>query len=75
MCRRIILTLWSEKQDSQFELRRVAEEMAARLEEVSDLSRTKVIGGLRREVRVELDPEALAARNLSPMEVFAALRE
>ncbi|MHC4493085.1 MAG: efflux RND transporter permease subunit, partial [Planctomycetota bacterium] len=50
------------------------EEFAARLEAVEDLSRTEIYGGRRREVRVELDPEALAGYGLSPLEVARALR-
>ncbi len=68
----VTLTLWSRTRD-EGEIRRVAEEMAARLDAVPDLSRTEVLGGLPREVRVELDPEALAARGVSPLEVAAAL--
>ncbi len=69
----VTLTLWSRTRD-EGELRRVAGEMKARLGAVPDLSRTEILGGLPREVRVELDPEALAARGLSPLEVLGALR-
>jgi multidrug efflux pump subunit AcrB len=69
----VALTLWSPTAD-EGALRRVAEEMLARLDGVPDISRTRVIGGLRREVRVELDPEALAARALSPADVVEHLR-
>jgi multidrug efflux pump subunit AcrB len=69
----VVLTLWSESADSHA-LRRVAEEMAARLGETPDLSRTEVIGGRPREVRVELDPQALAGHGLSPLQVARALR-
>jgi multidrug efflux pump subunit AcrB len=68
----VALTLWSRTAD-EGRLRRAAEELAARLDAVPDLSRTEIIGGLRREVRVELDPEALAAHGLSPLEVSQAL--
>jgi multidrug efflux pump subunit AcrB len=69
----VTLTFWSETADDA-RLRRVAEELGARLAEVADLSRTETIGGRSREVRVELDPEALAAHGLSPLEVAGALR-
>jgi multidrug efflux pump subunit AcrB len=69
----VALTLWSRTADAG-RLRRAAEELSARLDAVPDLSRTEVIGGLRREVRVELDPEALAAHGLSPLEVAGTLR-
>ena len=68
----VALTLWSESEQPGT-LRRAAEELLARLDEVPDVSRTEILGGLPREVRVELDPEALAARELSPLEVASAL--
>jgi multidrug efflux pump subunit AcrB len=68
----VTLTLWSPVAgDAEF--RRVAEELAARLEPTPDLSRTEIVGGRAREVRVELDPEALVAHGLSPLEVAAAV--
>lgn len=69
----VTLTLWS-KEASGFELRRVAEEFASRLESVANLSRTELIGGYPREVRVQLDAEALAAHHLSPLEVAQVLQ-
>jgi multidrug efflux pump subunit AcrB len=68
----VSLTLWSRTADDA-QLRRVAEELAARLDTVHDLSRTEIIGGRRREVRVILDPEALAAHGLAPLEVARAV--
>jgi len=69
----VALTLWSAAVDDAA-LRRVAEELAARVESVPNLSRTEIIGGRPREIRVELDPEAVAARGLSPLDVVGALR-
>jgi multidrug efflux pump subunit AcrB len=69
----VTLTLWSEVEDDHT-LRRVAEELAARLDPVADLSRTAIHGGRSREVRVELGPEALEAHGLSPLEVLRSLR-
>jgi multidrug efflux pump subunit AcrB len=69
----VALTLWSPTVDDAG-LRRAAEELAARLDPTPDLSRTEVIGGRPREVRAALDPDALAARGLSPLEVAGALR-
>jgi multidrug efflux pump subunit AcrB len=68
----VSLTLWSPTAGDDV-LRRVAEEMAARLDAVPDLSRTEILGGRRREVRVEIDPEAIAGYGLSPLEVARAL--
>ncbi|MEB2283581.1 MAG: acriflavine resistance protein B [Polyangiaceae bacterium UTPRO1] len=68
----LTLTLWSATADDAA-LRRVAEELAARLASTPDLSRTEIVGGRRREVRVEIDPEALAARELAPLAVAETL--
>jgi multidrug efflux pump subunit AcrB len=68
----VALTLWSPTAGAPA-LRRIAEELAARLEPAPDLSSTEAIGGPAREVRLELDPEALAARGLSPLAVAGAL--
>ena len=58
---------------SDFELRRVAEELSQRLAEVEDLSRVSLVSGRSREVRVELQPERMAGFNISPLEVASAL--
>ena len=62
----VSLTLWSPTLDDAG-LRRLAEELAARLDPTPDLSRTDMIGGRPREVRAEVDPEALAGHGLSPL--------
>ncbi len=66
------LTLYSDRYDDHA-LRRIAEEVQARLAEVPDTSRTFVVGGRKREVRVELDPGRLAGVSLSPLAVRMAL--
>ncbi len=55
-------------------LRRVGEEVLTRLARVKNTSRTEIVGGLPREIRVELDPERLQARNLSPLEIHRQLQ-
>jgi multidrug efflux pump subunit AcrB len=57
------LTLYSATA-SDFDLRRVAEEVVDRLQSVRDTSITTLIGGRPRQVRINLDPQALAARGL-----------
>ena len=49
-----------------YQLRRVAEEVVDRLQSVKNTNVTTVIGGRPRQIRVELDPQALAARGLAP---------
>ncbi|MEX2185161.1 MAG: efflux RND transporter permease subunit [Pirellulales bacterium] len=69
----VTLTLVGAGGDSHV-LRRVGEELVERLAVVPKVSRTAVVGGEPREVRVELDAERLQAYNVSPAEVHRALR-
>jgi len=71
----LIATLWSERPETidDFALRRIAEELEIELQAVPETNRTEVIGGRPRVIRVELDPDALAARQTSSLEVAWAL--
>ncbi|WP_028322148.1 efflux RND transporter permease subunit [Desulfatiglans anilini] len=66
------LTLHSERYNDHA-LHRIGEEVLARLAEVPDISRTGVVGGRAREVRVEVLPENLAAFGISLLQVVHAL--
>lgn len=66
------LSLYSG-QVSDHELRRVAEEVVDRLQSVQNTSLTTVIGGRPRQVRVEVDPQALSGRGISLLELKSAL--
>ncbi len=68
----VTLTLFSKRYDDHV-LRRVAEEVRARLDAVEDISRTRLAGGRGKEVRVELLPEEMLARGISALEVHRAL--
>lgn len=68
----LTLTLYSPKYDDHV-LRRVGEELLARLSEVPDISRATLHGGRPREVRVELDPELMAGFDVTPLMVRQAL--
>jgi len=67
------LTLYSDRY-SDHELRRIGEEVCARLSEVEDISRASVVGGRKREVRVELLPERMAGMGMSALAVTRALK-
>jgi multidrug efflux pump subunit AcrB len=54
-------------------LRRVAAQVAAEIKHVPEVSETTLIGGYRREVRIHLDPAALASRGLGVMDLLRAL--
>ncbi len=67
------VTLWSKRVDG-YTLRRLAEQVEVALQAVPNTGRTVVIGGPRRQVLIQLDPDALASHNLSPLEVVQVLR-
>ncbi len=66
------LTFWSRTRDAAT-LRQIAAEVENEIKTIPEVSDTAVIGGLRREFRVELDPVRLAARGLAPGSVLAAI--
>ncbi|WP_300667440.1 efflux RND transporter permease subunit [Desulfoluna sp.] len=66
------ITLYSEDHND-FQLRRVGEELLARLSEVKNVSGTQMVGGRKREVRVELLPERMEGFGISLPEVTRAL--
>jgi multidrug efflux pump subunit AcrB len=69
------VTLWSADTalHDDFALRRIAEEVAIRLQAVEGTNAVQVVGGRPRRVVVELDPRSLAARRTSALEVAWAL--
>jgi multidrug efflux pump subunit AcrB len=68
----LAVTLWS-KRYSGYELRRVAAEVVEQVKQVPGVSEVSLTGGERRQVRVLLDPDKMAARQVSPLAVAAAL--
>ncbi len=71
----LVVTLWSDRPEAvdDFALRRIAEEIEIELKAVPGTNQSRVVGGRPRTVRVELEPDALAARRTSPLEVAWAL--
>jgi multidrug efflux pump subunit AcrB len=70
----VIATLWSDDSDvGDYELRRLAEEIALDLQSVAETNRIDVTGGRPRQLRVELDATAMAGRNTSIDDVLFAL--
>ncbi len=59
---------------SDYELRRVAEEILHRIQRVPDAGRAYLVGGRKRQVRVLLSPEKMAARHVSVLEMERALK-
>ena len=70
----LALTLWSERVDPLM-LRRIAAQLDDRVKAVPEVSETRLIGGLRRQLRVTLDRDRLAGFGVAPGSVLAALGE
>src|SRR3974390_2249817 len=68
------VTLWGRNYDA-YQLRQVAGELDNQLKQIDDVSETKIIGGLPREVRVTLDTAKLAGYGMTPGAVVAQLRQ
>ena len=67
------ITLHSQKLDD-FALRRIAEEIEARLQQVPETGQTEILGGRARRLLVRVDPTALQSRDLGFGAVENALR-
>jgi multidrug efflux pump subunit AcrB len=61
------------RQYDPFMLRQVAGEVATELKKLEDVSEVTLIGGQRRQVRVQIDPAKLEGRMISPLQVYQAL--
>ncbi|MBP1626515.1 MAG: Acriflavin resistance protein [Holophagaceae bacterium] len=68
----LVLTLHGENQSSG-QLRAMAEELGKELSHVPDTAQVKVVGGARRVVRIEPDPDRLRSLGLSLAELQPAL--
>lgn len=69
----LFITLYSKEADD-YTLRRVAEEIVYRLQSVKNTARTYIVGGLRRQIQIYINPEAMAGYRLSPEDISNALR-
>jgi multidrug efflux pump subunit AcrB len=69
----LALTFWGKNYDG-FALRRIAAEVQQSVSQVENVSETTLIGGQRRELRVILDPQRLAAYHTSPAVIANALK-
>jgi len=72
----LLLGLWSENPAlyDDYQLRRMADEISTSLQGIPQTSEVKVTGGRPRTVRIQLDPEGLAARKTTALEVAQALQ-
>ncbi len=69
----VTFTLYSSVY-SDYQLRRVADEILHRLQTIKDTGRAYVVGGRKRQIRVLLQSERLAARHVSVLEIERALK-
>lgn len=72
----LLLALWSSDPEryTDFHLRRLAEEVSTALKRIPQSSEVKVGGGRPRVVQIALDPEGLAARKTTAIEVAQAIQ-
>ncbi len=70
----LALTLSSDRYD-HFQLRRIGAQLATELKQVNDVSSVQLIGGLRRQLRVTIDPARLAAYGLAPAPVVQMIQQ
>ncbi|HZD31755.1 MAG TPA: efflux RND transporter permease subunit, partial [Candidatus Angelobacter sp.] len=68
------VTLWGKNYDS-YQLRQIAGELDNHIKQIDDVSETKIIGELPRQVRVTLDTAKLAAYGMTPGAVVAQLQQ
>ncbi|MBU3664814.1 MAG: efflux RND transporter permease subunit [Chthoniobacterales bacterium] len=70
----LALTLHSAVQ-GPMELRRLAAELQDAVKQIPQVAETKLIGGLRRQIRVLLDPVRMASRGISPAGIVPMLQQ
>lgn len=72
----IMLALWSDKpeQTSDFELRRLADEISTYLQAIDNTGEVNVVGGRPRTIRILPSPESLAARQSTATDIIDALQ-
>ena len=59
---------------SDYELRRVADEILHRIQSIPDTGRAYVVGGRKRQIKVLLQPEKMASRNVAVLDMERALK-
>jgi multidrug efflux pump subunit AcrB len=68
----LTLTLWSENYDS-YQLRRVGTQLMDEVKKISDVADVQVKGGLKRQIRVILDPARLQSHQITPLQIAQQL--
>lgn len=68
----LALTLHGKNYDS-FTLRRIAAQLCDHIKSLEDVSETKIIGGYKRQIRIEIIPEKLSGYGITSAEVVRQL--
>ncbi len=73
----VMLGLWSERPNkiSDFELRRIAEEITTQLQSIKNTSSVEIVGGRPRTIRILPQPESLSARQSTASDIVYALQK
>jgi multidrug efflux pump subunit AcrB len=69
----LAVTFWGKNYDG-FALRRIAAEVQQHVKQVEDVSETTLLGGQRRQLRIVVNPQTLAAYRVSPLLIASALQ-
>lgn len=67
------LTLWSDAYDG-YQLRQIAGEVKSEIQNITDVSTVEIIGGRPRTLRIEPDPQRMAAFNVTTLSILPALQ-
>ncbi|MBS2034512.1 efflux RND transporter permease subunit [bacterium] len=70
----VLALTFSSSSLGAYPLRAVAAQVEEEVKKVPDVSETTLLGGLRRQLRVELQPDRLAAHHLSPLGLAQSLQ-
>jgi multidrug efflux pump subunit AcrB len=70
----LALTFHSKKYD-HFTLRRLAAEVDDAVKSIHNVAETTLIGGTKRQIRIQFDPLLLASRNLTVAQLIPALQQ
>ena len=62
------LTFWSKNYDD-YQLKRIAQEVNNEIEQINDVSDTKIIGGRSRQIRVVLDNEQMSGYHVDALNI------
>lgn len=68
----LVLTFWGQNYD-EYTIRKIVSRINDEIRSIPGISETNIIGGYKREIRVELDPDKLSAIGMDIEEVKAAI--